>query len=313
MSIGLNMASTTQYHTGKCPKSLLLVSGKMQDTAQARVCSKQLTLLTSFSLSLAIASSPDLQHVAVVGLDGGLRVIDIHTERLLDTFQSYFGALNCVCWSPDGKYILTGGQDDLVTIWSFKDQRIVARCQGHQSYVTGVAFDPWRCDERNYRFGSVGEDAKLLLWDFSVGALHKPKAVSFLCLFVSESFVFFLPSSNRFLVPLIVRQFRGVEVMQQCLETGLTNQATKAREVSPVYEVTEDIACFRATSHSPQHSLWRQLLASCQLFLVRFRRNPCQKERKMASRSRHHATTPMIRPMATIMATTTTPAEMEHH
>ena len=56
--------------------------------------------------------------------------------------------------------------------------KIVARCQGHQSYVTGVAFDPWRCDERNYRFGSVGEDAKLLLWDFSVGALHKPKAVS---------------------------------------------------------------------------------------------------------------------------------------
>lgn len=65
-----------------------------------------------------------------------------------------------------------------MTIWSFKDQRIIARCQGHQSYVTGVAFDPWRCDERNYRFGSVGEDAKLLLWDFSVGALHKPKAVS---------------------------------------------------------------------------------------------------------------------------------------
>lgn len=54
----------------------------------------------------------------------------------------------------------------------------MARCQGHQSYVTGVAFDPWKCDERNYRFGSVGEDAKLLLWDFSVGALHKPKAVS---------------------------------------------------------------------------------------------------------------------------------------
>ncbi|KAF9129017.1 hypothetical protein BGW39_004545 [Mortierella sp. 14UC] len=124
----------------------------------------------------AFAFSPDLQHVAVVATDGALRIIDFHQERLLDTFSAYFGALNCVCWSPDGKYVLTGGQDDLVTIWSFKDQRIVARCQGHQSYVTGVAFDPWRCDERNYRFGSVGEDAKLLLWDFSVGALHKPKA-----------------------------------------------------------------------------------------------------------------------------------------
>ncbi|KAG0041111.1 hypothetical protein BGZ83_002332 [Gryganskiella cystojenkinii] len=124
----------------------------------------------------AFAFSPDLQHVAVVSNDGYLRIIDFQQERLLDTFSAYFGSLNCVCWSPDGKYVLTGGQDDLVTIWSFKDQRIIARCQGHQSYVTGVAFDPWRCDERNYRFGSVGEDAKLLLWDFSVGALHKPKA-----------------------------------------------------------------------------------------------------------------------------------------
>lgn len=54
---------------------------------------------------------------------------------------------------------------------------LVARCQGHNSWVSAVAFDPWRCDDRNYRFGSVGEDARLLLWDFSVGMLHRPRAV----------------------------------------------------------------------------------------------------------------------------------------
>lgn len=83
----------------------------------------------------------------------------------------------CVCWSPDGRYIVTGGQDDLVTIWSFAERRIVARCEGHHSWVSSVAFDPWRCDDRAYRFGSVGHDCRLLLWDFSVGMLHKPKAV----------------------------------------------------------------------------------------------------------------------------------------
>lgn len=83
----------------------------------------------------------------------------------------------CVCWSPDGKYILTGGQDDLVTIWSLVERQIVARCAGHHSWVTAVAFDPWRCDERNYRFGTAGEDCRLLLWDFNVGMLHRPKAV----------------------------------------------------------------------------------------------------------------------------------------
>ncbi|KAF9434461.1 hypothetical protein BGZ76_007983 [Entomortierella beljakovae] len=144
-------------------------SGKHNPITHWNICRKPVT---------AFAFSPDLQHVAVVAQDGGLRIIDFRHERHIETFQSYFGSLNCVCWSPDGKYILTGGQDDLVTIWSFKDLRIVARCQGHQSYVTGVAFDSWRCDERNYRFGSVGEDAKLLLWDFSVSALHKPKAAT---------------------------------------------------------------------------------------------------------------------------------------
>lgn len=93
-------------------------------------------------------------------------------------FYSYYGGLTCVCWSPDAKYILTGGQDDLISIWSIADSALVARCQGHQSWVASVAFDPWRCDERNYRFGSVGEDGRLCLWDFNVGMLHRPRAVS---------------------------------------------------------------------------------------------------------------------------------------
>lgn len=54
----------------------------------------------------AFAFSPDLQHVAVVAADGELRIIDFRNERLIETFTSYFGALSCVCWSPDGKYIL---------------------------------------------------------------------------------------------------------------------------------------------------------------------------------------------------------------
>ena len=97
--------------------------------------------------------------------------------RLLDVYSSYYGGIICVCWSPDGKYILTGGQDDIVSIWSVNERQLVARCQGHHSWVKAVAFDPWRCDDRTYRFGSVGDDCKLLLWDFSVGMLHRPKAV----------------------------------------------------------------------------------------------------------------------------------------
>lgn len=124
------------------------------------------------------AFSPDSRHLAVVSEDGSLRIINYLNEKLKDLYSSYYGAFLCVCWSPDGKYILTGGQDDLVSIWSLAERRIVARCPGHHSWVTAVAFDPWRCDGRNYRFGSVGEDCRLLLWDFNVGMLRRPKAAS---------------------------------------------------------------------------------------------------------------------------------------
>ncbi|RMY77888.1 hypothetical protein D0863_01026 [Hortaea werneckii] len=125
-----------------------------------------------------MAFSPDGLLLAIVCDDGTLTIMDYIHERVLDVFRSYYGAILCVTWSPDGRYVLTGGQDDLVSIWSIGDSALVARCVGHESWITDVKFDPWRCDERNYRFGSVGEDCRLLLWDFSVGMLGRPKAMS---------------------------------------------------------------------------------------------------------------------------------------
>lgn len=70
----------------------------------------------------------------------------------------------------------------MVTLWSFHERKMVARCEGHKSWVTGVAFDRWRCDDQTYRFGSVGEDCNLIFWDFSFSALQKPKHVGSLLL-----------------------------------------------------------------------------------------------------------------------------------
>lgn len=119
--------------------------------------------------------SPDDQYCAVTSEDGCLRIIECSSQRLLDTFQGYFGALTCVNWSPDGRFVLTGGQDDLACVWSPFEQRIVARCEGHSSFLTGLSFDPWRCDSRTQRFASVSEDCKLILWDLSSAALQRPK------------------------------------------------------------------------------------------------------------------------------------------
>jgi WD40 repeat protein len=125
----------------------------------------------------SLAFSPDAKIIAA-GTEGGrLYLIDPHREKILDLFLPLFGGIQAVCWSPDGRYILSGGQDDLVHLYSFDERELVARFQGHRGWVNWIAFDPWRCDGRNYRFGSVADDRRLLLWDFNASMLQRPRAV----------------------------------------------------------------------------------------------------------------------------------------
>ena len=150
-----------------------------------------------------MAFSPDCTHLAVVSQDGFLRVYNFKMHELYGRMRSYFGALLCVCWSPDGNYVVTGGEDDLVNVWSFHHSRIITRGEGHKSWINAVAFDPYTssaacestdekaqeevrprtssvpkqvAEERklgviSYRFASVGQDTHLLLWELSGDAL----------------------------------------------------------------------------------------------------------------------------------------------
>ncbi|KAL1632151.1 hypothetical protein SLS56_003885 [Neofusicoccum ribis] len=58
----------------------------------------------------AFAFSPDGRHLAIVSEDGSLRIIDYLKEQLLDVFNSYYGGLICVCWSPDGRVTIRGSR-----------------------------------------------------------------------------------------------------------------------------------------------------------------------------------------------------------
>ncbi len=96
------------------------------------------------------AFSPCGHFLAVASQDGYLRVFNYDTMELVGIARSYFGGATCVCWSPDGKYVVFGGEDDLVTVYSPLDKRVVARGQGHKSWVTRVAFDRF-----NMSYGDV--------------------------------------------------------------------------------------------------------------------------------------------------------------
>ncbi|KAL6979315.1 hypothetical protein U1Q18_020979 [Sarracenia purpurea var. burkii] len=148
-------------------------SSKSNPVARWHICQGSINSI-SFSL--------DGKCLAIVGRDGYLRVFDYSNEQLICGGKSYYGALLCCAWSGDGKYILTGGEDDLVQVWSMEDRKVVAWGEGHNSWVSGVGFDSYWSpptsedtgENAMYRFGSVGQDTQLLLWDLSMDEIVVP-------------------------------------------------------------------------------------------------------------------------------------------
>ncbi|PSC74864.1 WD repeat-containing 20-like [Micractinium conductrix] len=155
----------------------------------------------------AAAVSPDGQLVAAACRDGVLRVYACPGGGLVAGFKSYYGGLQCCAWSPDGRYVAAGGEDDLVAVYGLAEHCVVAYCQGHTAWLSGLAFDPWMChtdgeqqlkaaadggggaaaeaagpaasglsafscssgsEDRVYRLASVGQDCQLALWDVVV-------------------------------------------------------------------------------------------------------------------------------------------------
>lgn len=110
--------------------------------------------------------------VVIGGKDGVLRVVDFVRETVVVGFRMYFGGVLCCKWSPDGMYVAVGGEDDLVSVFEPGEKRLVARLEGHTSWVSAVAWDETLCQKNRYRIGSAGQDAKLLLWDFALDVLH---------------------------------------------------------------------------------------------------------------------------------------------
>lgn len=120
----------------------------------------------------AFAPNNDAKLLATVGHDGFLRIFNYHTMELVGFMKSYFGGLLCLSWSPDSRYIVTGGEDDLITVYSVLEKRIVCRGQGHKSWISQVAFDPYTS------FSSDGQPASGVPLDLGSDEDLRPSSLS---------------------------------------------------------------------------------------------------------------------------------------
>ena len=132
-----------------------------------------------------VVFSPSHRFCAVPSRDSNCHVVFWEERRLKFKIESFFGAILCVAWSHDEHYLVTGGEDDVVSIYDCRKECVLAKCSGHHSWVTAVAFDPWRSEKltdlneigglssdsatgaiERYCIVSAGQDSRLLFWDF---------------------------------------------------------------------------------------------------------------------------------------------------
>ncbi len=57
-------------------------------------------------------------------------------------FIDHNSYIKSVAFSPDGKYLASGGSDSTVKLWSIESQKEITTLEGHSNNVLSVAFSP---------------------------------------------------------------------------------------------------------------------------------------------------------------------------
>lgn len=121
----------------------------------------------------AVAVAPNGRRVACAVPDGAVLLLDaagrevrrfVAAEKRFDPYRWKFPSpeyheVRCLAFSPDGRWLLTGGADRSVRVWEVVSGREVRRFDGHLDWVEQVAFTP-----DGTAALSVGDDGAAYLW-----------------------------------------------------------------------------------------------------------------------------------------------------
>jgi eukaryotic-like serine/threonine-protein kinase len=93
--------------------------------------------------------------------DHKAKVWDPVRAKVLFSFEHQC-PLTSVAWSPDGRWIATGGGDNVIHIWDPDNGKEIRSLAGHLGFVTALSFDP-----SGRRLASASQDQTIKIWDLA--------------------------------------------------------------------------------------------------------------------------------------------------
>lgn len=110
-----------------------------------------------------VSFSPNGRYLASGDSQGRIKIRDLSTLELEDTLTGHDGAITSICFSPDGKHLLSGAlKDKAVKIWDIDDGGAVVDLAGHEHEIYAVTYSP----DGKYAV-SAGKTGAIKIWDIS--------------------------------------------------------------------------------------------------------------------------------------------------
>jgi WD40 repeat protein len=159
------------------PDGQYLVTGRQSGAVQvwdARDGKEVQTLGTHGGEIRGVIFSRGGGHLASVSGDGVVNLWDatrLHQEQPVRLFTrgAYVpGPYSNVAFSPDGRRLASGGENNTVKIWDVPTRRELLTLSGHSGDVYSVTFSP---DDEGRWIASAGEDSTVKFWDSRTGTL----------------------------------------------------------------------------------------------------------------------------------------------
>ncbi len=151
LAIGSGSTKMTTQSTGRVT---------IRDVESGRELSPPLDVVAGLN---KLAFHPDGKRLAVAG-DRVVEIWNVASRTKVGVLRGHVRAVYCPAFSPDGRWLATGGMDRTIRLWDLATGDERRTIYGHEGYIVGLAFSP-----DSQLVASASEDRSAKLWEVSSG------------------------------------------------------------------------------------------------------------------------------------------------